>query len=172
MVDGYPPDTPGAPPARLHAIERACVDWRWRLREHADRLATIHGDFHPFNVVFGDGESFRLLDASRGCAGDPADDVTAMAINYVFFALDHAGAWEGGLRLLWRRFFARYLERSGDQALVDVLAPYLAWRGLVVASPAFYPSLPAASRDRLLGFVERALAATRFDPGWADDVLA
>jgi hypothetical protein len=172
MIDGYAPETPGAPPERLREIERRCLEWRWRLRAREDRVTRTHGDFHPFNVVFGDGESFHLLDASRGCVGDPADDVAAMTINFVFFALDHADAWKNAMRPLFHRFFARYLERSGDDALLDVVAPFFAWRGLVVASPAFYPSLPAAARDRLLGFVERTLDAPRFDPALADQVFA
>ncbi len=32
MADGYPDDTPAAAPARLHEIERRCLDWRHRLR--------------------------------------------------------------------------------------------------------------------------------------------
>jgi len=172
MIDAYPADTSAAPPGRLRAIERRCLEWRWRLRAYEARLVHIHGDFHPFNIVFQDAESFRLLDASRGCAGDPADDVTALAINFVFFALDHEGAWRGALRAMFHRFLDRYRERSGDGALFDVAAPFFAWRGLVVASPAFYPDLPGASRDRLLRFVERTLDAPRFDPAFADEVLA
>ena len=92
-------------------------------RERESRLATIHGDVHPFNVLFGDGAGFHVLDASRGCAGDPADDVSAMAINYVFFAVDHPGAWDGALRDLWRRFFDVYLRLSRDEQLLEVIAP-------------------------------------------------
>jgi hypothetical protein len=172
MIDAYPADTPAAPPSRLQEIERHVLDWRWRLRERESRLTTTHGDFHPFNVLFGEGTSFRVLDASRGCAGDAADDLAAMSINYLFFALDHERAWEGAFRALFHRFFERYLERSGDRALLDAIAPFLAWRGLVVASPAFYPSLPAHARDRLLSFVERTLAAPRFDLAFADEVFA
>ncbi len=92
MLDGYADDTPAAPPARLAAIERQCVDWRHKLQRFEARSTTLHGDFHPFNVVFSSGIDFTLLDASRGCVGDAADDLTAMAINYLFFALDHDGA--------------------------------------------------------------------------------
>ncbi|HEX9104507.1 MAG TPA: aminoglycoside phosphotransferase family protein [Polyangia bacterium] len=172
MVDGYgDDDTPGASRARLHAIERRCLDWRWKLRAAEPRATTIHGDFHPFNVVFGEGRQFTLLDASRGCVGEPADDVTAMAVNYVFFALDHEGAWAGGLGELWHRFWRGYLDGSGDAGLLAVAAPFFAWRGLVVCSPAFYPSLAASARDRMLTLVERALDAERFDPALADEVM-
>jgi len=171
MLDGYGDDTPGAPPERLAAIERCCVEWRHRLRRHVARATTIHGDFHPFNVVFTGGDDFTLLDASRGSIGDPADDVTAMAINYFFFALDHEGAWEGGLGHLWHTFWRTYLEGSSDRELLSVAAPFFAWRGLVVASPAFYPALPAGARDRILRLVSRALEADHFDPRFADEVL-
>ena len=171
VIDGYPPDAPGAPPERLRAIEARAAEWRWRLRDADTRLTRTHGDFHPFNVVFDRGAVPAVLDASRGCAGDPADDVTAMALNYVFFALDRPRSWALGLGPLWRRFWSRYLHERPDPALLAVAPPYLAWRGLVMASPAFYPGLPAASRDALLGLVERALEVGRFDPAAAESLF-
>ncbi len=174
MVDGYPPDTPGAPPPRLRELERLALEWRWRLRGRPWRLARTHGDFHPFNVVFRppsateDGTGFALLDASRGGVGDPADDVVALAVNYVFFALEHRGAWARGLGVLWRRFWNLYLAERRDEALLASVPPYLAWRALVVASPRFYPHLSARARDDLLGLAERALRSERFDPASAE----
>lgn len=170
IVDGYPDGVPAAPPARLEAIERRCLAWRWRLRGRAGRLRRTHGDFHPFNVLFGEGTRFTLLDASRGGVGDPADDVAAMAVNYPFFALDRPGAWSG-LGPLWRRFWARYLEASGDGGLLEVAAPFLAWRALVLACPRFYPGLSARGRDALLGLAERALDAPALDPAWAEELF-
>jgi aminoglycoside phosphotransferase (APT) family kinase protein len=164
IIDGYPDEVPAAPPSRLRDIERRCIDWRWRLRGRASRLTRTHGDFHPFNVVFRAGVDFTALDASRGCAGDPADDVTAMAINYVFFALDHARAWPRGLGPLWRRFWRAYRRDRDDPGLAEAAPPYLAWRGLVLANPRFYPALTAHARDALLGLVERVLDAGRLDP--------
>jgi hypothetical protein len=163
MVDGYPADTPAASPARLKAIEERCLEWRWKLREKRRRLARTHGDFHPFNVLFPPGESdgdpvrFRLLDASRGGAGDPADDLTAMAINYLFFSLQHRAAWRRGLGPLWRLFLETYLAAAKDEEVQETAPPWLAWRGLVVASPRFYPNLGEEARDALLSFVERVL---------------
>ena len=168
MIDGYGAGVPAAPPARLRAIEERCLSWRWRLRGRESRLARIHGDFHPFNVVF-DGDRFTLLDASRGCRGDPADDVTAMAVNYVFFAADAPGSWAGGFRDLWRRFWDIAAQR--DHGLLAVAAPWLAWRCLVVCSPRFYPDLPAGARDIVLSLAEHALEAGRFDPAFADELL-
>jgi hypothetical protein len=173
MVDGYGPDVPAAPPERLQRIEELALGWRWRLRGRARRFARTHGDFHPFNVVFAPGPqaTFTVLDASRGCGGDPADDVTAMAVNYVFFAASHPEAWERGLAPLWWLFWSTYLEESGDRELVEVLAPWLAWRCLVVSCPRFYPQLPPKARDRMLRLAERALEAEAFNPAWAGELF-
>jgi phosphotransferase family enzyme len=169
IVDGYPADVPGAPLERLEAIERRFVEWRWRLRDHEGRLCRIHGDFHPFNVVF-DGDKLTVLDASRGTAGDPADDVTAMAINYILFALDTQGGWRG-LAPLWRRFWTTYSRERPDPSLSLVAPPFFAWRALVVCNPGFYPSLGTEARSTLLGLAECALDAHRLDPAWADELF-
>ena len=175
MIDGYPEETPAAPPARLRALEERCVAWRWRLRGRSRRLARTHGDFHPFNVLFrpgGDGLGLALLDAARGGQGDPADDLTALSVNYVFFAAEHRAAWAGALRALWRRFWETWLAATGDAEALATAPPFLAWRALVVASPRFYPSLGAAARDLLLRLAERALDAGRLELDLPDRLLA
>jgi aminoglycoside phosphotransferase (APT) family kinase protein len=80
LIDSYPADFHLAPPQWLERIEKACVAWRWRLKNKPYRLRQVHGDFHPFNVLFTGELDFYLLDRSRGAWGDPADDVSCMAI--------------------------------------------------------------------------------------------
>ncbi len=171
IVDGYPLDVPSASAERLQAIEHRCATWRWRLRGSEQRLVRTHGDFHPFNVVFDEGVHFTLLDASRGGCGDPADDVTAMVINYVLFALDARGAWRRGLGVLWRRFWDTYAAERSDDGLLACAPLFFAWRALVVCNPRFYPVLSEHGRDALLGLAERALDAHRFDPAWAEELF-
>jgi hypothetical protein len=172
IVDGYPGDVAGASRARLQAIEARCVEWRWRLKDRHHRLARTHGDFHPFNVVLDDADQITLLDASRGGRGDPADDATCMAINYVFFALPDRSSWARGLGPLWRRFWASYLSGTGDAELGEVAAPFFAWRALVLCNPRWYPEAGAEVRERLLGFAERLLGAPRFAPEMAEELFA
>ena len=171
IVDGYPGDAPAAPPARLRALEARCADWRWRLRDREARLTRTHGDFHPFNVVFREGTAFALLDASRGTCGEPADDVTAMTVNYLLFALDTDGAWARGLGGLWHRFWATYEATRPDPELRSVAPPWFAWRVLVVCNPHFYPRMTARARDTLLGLAETVLDAGHLDPACADGAL-
>jgi hypothetical protein len=170
IIDGYPDGVPGAPRDRLRAIEERCATWRWRLRDRDARLARTHGDFHPFNIVF-DGDAPTLLDASRGGCGDPADDVTALAINFLLFALDARASWGHGLGVLWRHLWHRYLAERPDAELLEVAPPFFMWRALVVANPAFYPRMSERARDQLLGFATEVLDGHALDPNWAEELF-
>lgn len=171
LVDGYPEDVAGAPRERLEALEARAAGWRWRLRDAEPRLSKIHGDFHPFNVLL-QADGIGTLDASRGCLGDPADDVTCLAINFVFFALEAPDAWDRGLGVLWRTFFQRYLAHSRDEEVLSVAPPFFAWRALVVANPRFYPAISPATRDRILALAERTLDEGLLSPWEADELFA
>ena len=52
-----------------------------------------------------------------------------------------------------------------------MVASFFAWRGLVVASPAWYPNVSDTVRERLLCFIERLLAGEAFDPARVDELL-
>jgi hypothetical protein len=167
VADGYPADLRD----RVNAIELRCVEWRWRLRESAQRLVRTHGDFHPFNIVF-DGDTFACLDASRGTCGDPADDVTALAVNYLLFAIEQRDAWARGFGPLWHRLWQTYAAKRSDPQLLAVSPPFFAWRTLVVASPRFYPNLEDRARRALLDFARDQLDAGALDPHAADRMFA
>jgi aminoglycoside phosphotransferase (APT) family kinase protein len=171
LCDSYPDGVPSIPLHRLNDIEMNLIRWRWRLRDYSHRLARTHGDFHPFNILFRAGNDFSVLDCSRGAVGEPADDVTCLSLNYLFFALTAQGRFSGALRELWDAFFAEYLTVSGDRELCTVVAPFFTWRALVLASPVWYPDVETTTRDRLLTFAERLLAGVRFDPQSIDALL-
>ncbi|HET9350333.1 MAG TPA: phosphotransferase [Burkholderiales bacterium] len=153
----------------LEEIEKRCVAWRWKLKPRTHRLRQVHGDFHPWNLLFRDGADFSVLDRSRGEWGDAADDVTCLTLNYLFFSLQRSGKLEGAFEKLWRRFWDRYLERSGDRELLEVAAPFIAFRALVMANPVWYPNLDAAVRKKLFNLIQNTLAAERFDPARANE---
>ncbi|MBI3933548.1 MAG: aminoglycoside phosphotransferase family protein [Acidobacteria bacterium] len=164
LTDSYPPSHELFSPRVLEEIEHLCVAWRWRLKRFTHRLRQVHGDFHPWNILFQSGTEFRLLDRSRAEYGDPADDVASLTLNYVFSSLQRSGRLEGGLATLFERFWQRYLEKSRDQKILDVIAPFYVFRALVMASPVWYPSLAMPVRQALLAFIRAVLLADRFDP--------
>ncbi len=163
IADSYPPH-PVVPPSLLEKIELLCVKWRWSLKKRTHRLRQVHGDFHPWNILFRSGTDFSVLDRSRGEYGDPADDVTSLTLNYLFFSLQRRGRLEGGLETLFLRFWERYLANTGDQEMLQVAAPFFAFRGLVMASPLWYPSLPDTVRQQILNFIVAVLESDCFDP--------
>jgi hypothetical protein len=166
VADSYPE------PGLLPEIEKKCVEWRWKLRRRSHRLRQVHGDFHPWNLMFRAGTDFSVLDRSRGEWGEPADDVTCLALNYLFFSLQRSGRLEGAFEALWRRFWERYLERSGDRELLEVAAPFLAFRGLVMANPLWYPALEAGVRRQLFNLIRNVLDAPSFDPARVNEYCA
>jgi len=163
LADSYPPH-PLFDARQLEAIEHQAVRWRWKLKGFSHRLRQVHGDFHPWNILFGDGTAFRLLDRSRGEFGDPADDVTCLTMNYVFFSLQRSGRLEGVFEKLFLDFWERYLEKTGDREMLQVAAPYFAFRCLVMASPVWYPALDESVRRMLLAFLLAVLGEVAFDP--------
>ena len=164
LTDSYPERFEFITEDLLRRIEEACNRWRWQLRERTDRLSQVHGDFHPYNVLFRKGTDFSVLDRSRGEWGEPADDVTSMSINYLMLSLCRSRKLEGPLELVFRSFWDTYCEASGDQAVTETAAPFFAFRGLVLASPIWYPTLPTEVRKMIFRFVENVLDSPRFDP--------
>ena len=162
LADSFEGDAPGVTLERVRRLEALAVDWRWRMRGREGRLSRTHGDFHPFNILFDGDARPVLLDASRGCQGDPADDVVCLAVNYLFFALEHEAA-AGAFLELWKTFWGKYLGATGDDELLEAAPPYLAWRTLVLVNPLWYPKVGAKVREKLLGLAEGALEKGRLD---------
>ena len=156
----------------LQDIERRCIDWRWKLKRRSWRLRQVHGDFHPWNIMFRQGIDFSVLDRSRGEWGDPADDVTCLTLNFLFFSLQRCGKLEGAFERLWRRFWERYLERTRDAELLEVAGLFFAFRGLVMANPVWYPALDAGVREKVFNFIRNVLDGERFDPARANAYCA
>ena len=170
----YPDGT--LPYEEMAGLIKHAVDWIFRLKPKFARLAQIHGDFHPGNIWFQETKcrrhgakgkmppvDFVLLDRSRGPWGEPADDVTALAINYIFFSVKNHGDVRGAYLEGLKRFFSDYIIAANDGEITAVVAPFFAFRAAVVANPVFYPELGADARRRMFRFAENVLSAERFE---------
>ncbi len=170
VFDTYPDGT--VPYEEITDVIKKSVDWIYRLKPGYGRLAQIHGDFHPGNIWFKDNADFILLDRSRGPWGEPADDVTALAINYIFFSVkkfgDVRGAYLEGLNL----FFEEYKKTSGDTEITEVVAPFFAFRAAVVANPVFYPDLSAEARKKIFRFTNSILSVDNFEALRVNEYIA
>jgi aminoglycoside phosphotransferase (APT) family kinase protein len=161
VFDTYPDGTLGY--EEMAEIEKLCIDWRARLKPKTRRLCQIHGDFHPGNIWFRSETDFILLDRSRGPWGEPADDLTALAINYIFFSVKHHGEVRGAYNEGLRLFFEEYIRKTGDEEICGVVAPFFAFRAVVVANPVFYPELGSDARRKIFNFTRNLLRSERFE---------
>ena len=163
LMDSYPDDLDFITGKELAEIERSCVDWRWKIKSRTDRLCMVHGDFHPWNVMFREGTDFTVLDRSRGEWGEAADDLSSMATNYIFYSLQEHGRLDHDFKRMYDRFMEHYLAETGDWDVLKVIQPFYAFRGLVVASPVWYPNLDREVRVKLFNFIRNALMDDEFD---------
>jgi hypothetical protein len=60
-------------------------------------------------------------------------------------------------------FWRNYLDNTGDEEMLRVIQPFYVWRSLVVASPIWYPRLPASVRVKLFNFVRNLLDTEELD---------
>jgi hypothetical protein len=171
LMDSYPSGLDYANESTLMGIERKCVEWRWKLKKKAHRCARVHGDFHPWNILFRDGADFTALDRSRGEWGEPADDVAAMTINYLFYSLQAYGEIKDPFKRLFELFWENYLDKTGDEEILTVIQPFYAWRGLVIASPIWYPNLTVEIRRKIFSLIRNMLEVEIFDIKIIDSYL-
>ena len=171
LTDSYPMDHEWIKPTFLAEIEKKCIDWRWKNKVLTQRLSQVHGDFHPFNILFREGTDFTVLDRSRGSYGEPADDLAGLSINFLFWGLLHKEKFTRPFKDLWETFYSTYLDESGDFEALSVIPPYLSWRALVVGSPVWYPHYSLKIRQTLLRFARNVLELDSLDPFNVEKVL-
>lgn len=159
-------------PKEIARIETKTVEWRNRIKFMSHRLCRIHGDFHPFgNIRFREDDSILALDLARAEFGEPADDISCLSINYIFFSIWHHGKFADPFKTLFNRFMDGYLKATGDEEVLDVIAPFYAFRGFVVAHPLYYPDMEYAKRRQIFNFIINVLDDERFDPNKVEEYL-
>jgi aminoglycoside phosphotransferase family enzyme len=163
LMDSYPENLDFVRQIDLCAIEKKCVDWRYKIKGNTSRLCMTHGDFHPWNIMFREGADFTVLDRSRGEWGEAADDVSSITMNYLFYSLQKYGQLKGPFKEMFDLFFNNYIEKTGDMELLRVIQPFYVFRSVVVASPIWYPNLDPIVRTKIFNFINNILDSEEFD---------
>lgn len=171
LADAWPESEGRFASQFLEEVERRLIGWRWRIKGRSHRLRGVHGDFRPDHVLFREGCDFTVIGRAHGEWGEPADDVACLTLHFVVEALRRSGRFDGPLKALFRRFWSRYLLEGGDGEILEVAPPFLAWRGLELASPGREAGLSPQVRRTVAEFVCRVIAEPVFDPELMDTYL-
>jgi hypothetical protein len=170
VIDTYPKNPNFTTNEELSEIVKLTIPWWNKLKFNSNRLCQIHGDFYPGNIYFNKDE-IVLIDRGRGPWGEAADDLSSYTINYISYALWSEKKWGGPFKKMFLRFFETYLGKSKDRDILKFLAPFFAFRGVVVTHPVFYPNLPIKAKKQILNFVTNVLQEEEFDPDKIKDYL-
>jgi len=134
------------------------------LREGAPPLS-LHGGGEFFLLTeFSGGEPYADDLERIAAEGDARPRDRKRARHLAEFAVRTAGAFDGPFAELFRLFWAAYHEASPDSGLAEVIAPFYAFRVLVLASPLWYPNESEKTREQLVRFLVSILEAPRFEP--------
>ncbi len=129
-------------------------------------MSQVHGDFHPWNILFDkrlESSKFTMLDRSRGEWGEPADDVCALSINYLFYSLRKYGEIRGEFKELFDLFLKTYSQNTNYEELSTAMPLFYVFRALVIASPVWYPDLDDNVRRKIFNFAQNLLDEGKFD---------
>jgi len=163
LIDSYPADMEFITPSQFQSIEQRLIDWRWRLKSGSYRLSQVHGAFHPWNILFQQDNEFTLLNRNRGEWGEPADDISALSMSFIYFSLHHHGTLRGVFRVLFDMFWDSYLQDTQDIELNRIIQPFYVRRALMMAHPVWHPALTTKTRLKLFTFIENILNEDWFD---------
>lgn len=145
--------------------------YREEVKDCPERLRKIHGDFHPGNIRFQSNNRLMILDASRIIWGEPADDVSSLAINYVWYALKQTGEFEGIFADLFDVFLQDYIQRSEDKEISRIIPLYFAIRSVVFTHPLFFEA-DEVVRRKMFNLSTNLMREKDFNSGIIRKILA
>lgn len=149
----------------LTEITKKSVEWWGKIKDKDYRLCVVHGDFHPGNIWFKDKittEDFILLDRSRGEYGEPGDDVSCLASNFLHYSIRKYKKLDKEFEELMYIFFDEYLNLTKDEEIFNVIPPFFTFRAIVIANPLFYKD-PNEVKIKLLKFSRNVLDYEKFE---------
>jgi thiamine kinase-like enzyme len=163
VLDTYPDNLEWTGREEFAKICSLANSLREGLKDSYKRLSLVHGDFHPGNILF-KGINFELLDASRELYGEPADDLTALGINYIWLSVMERGSFNGSFKALFEKFWNNYLKQTKDYEINSFAPLFFAFRSVVVAHPLFYKGQSNDCRRKMFNFAVNVLEDKEFNP--------
>ncbi len=137
VIDTFPDKLEFVKRKELVEIVKKMVEWWDKIKDMDERLTVIHGDFYCGNIWF-DNDKLILLDRSRFRYGEPADDMTCLAVNFINYSILSFGEYKDPFKELLEIFYKEYSKRRKDPGMFRVSPLFFAFRALVCIHPVFY----------------------------------
>ncbi|MFS8131021.1 MAG: phosphotransferase [Candidatus Dojkabacteria bacterium] len=136
---------------------------RESLRSEYKRCSMIHSDLHPDNIRVQEDLTIRPLDSARAMWGEPADDLTSMLANFIYFGLKNDGSLKGSYLEAYNLMLNKYIELTQDKDISKHAQLYLPVRLLILAHPDFFSSDTLELKNMLINFAKKILNDSHFD---------
>lgn len=163
VLDIYPDKVDFATNEELTELVKKGVDWWNKTKHKAHRLSTVHGDFYFSNIAFNDNNELIMMDRSRGEYGEPAEDVACILINNIMYAYRQNAKYEGPFKELNDIFMKRYLEKTNDHEILEVLPLFTIGRSVIIFCPSFNPDIDDKARRQLFDLTMKMADKDKFD---------
>ncbi len=137
VIDTFPDKLDFVSNKELVEVVKKMVEWWDRIKRKSNRLAVVHGDFYPGNIWF-DNKNLVVFDRSRFRYGDPADDVTCLAMNFINYSIMSCGEFKDPFKKLTELFLDQYARKREDEEMFKVAPLFFGFRALVCIHPVFY----------------------------------
>lgn len=137
VLDTFPRDVPFATTNELTEIVQKQVEWWQKIKYNEHRLVTMHGDFHPGNVVFTD-KGIVVMDRSRTKYGDASHDVFDIVVNLINYSIMSYQKYQSPFKDAVELFLNTYLEKTKDLEMLLVAPFFMSFISIVCVHPLFY----------------------------------
>lgn len=185
VIDTFPDKLDFTTNEKLVEIVKKMVEWWDRIKRKSHRLSVIHGDFYPGNIWF-DNKNLVVFDRSRFRYGDPADDMTCLAMNFINYSVMSYGDFREPFKRLTELFFEQYAKKREDREMFEVAPLFFGFRALVCIHPVFYSAewmknrgfkkerieLLNDSKGKIINFANNVLDEKEFDIKKIDSYLS
>ena len=130
-------------------LEYKIIRIRQSMQKKKRPVVLGHNDFHPWNIMFTKDNALRLIDPEFPGLGEPARDIGILIPNLVYFSLLSRGNFSGMCREIALYLLDTYKDESKDNAVEEVIQPYITLACLILSNKYWFPKLSNEQRIHL-----------------------
>lgn len=160
ILDVWPQDKLLSLKDRAFFVEQLYI-LREQTRDLYKRCVMIHSDLHPDNIRVHADLSISILDSARTIWGEPADDLTCMLANFLFFGMKFPKS-RAEYQKAYDFMLQRYLAKNGSSELEQAARIYMPIRLLILAHPLFFSDDSPKLKKQVIKLAKEIISNRKF----------